>query len=140
MLRCILKRNDRTCITAFKRYSSDNLSHVDKDGKARMVDVSAKEETVRTAEAVATVDVGEAAYKLIRKNALKKGDVLSVAQLAGIMAAKKTSELIPLCHPLPLSQVNVQVTTPDHLGPCVCIVCTAKTRGESSYFNTKVFL
>ncbi len=81
------------------------LSHFDAFGASRMVDTSAKPETDRTARASALVRGAPATLALMRDKALSKGDVLEVARLAGIMAAKKTSELIPLCHPLPLSSV-----------------------------------
>jgi cyclic pyranopterin monophosphate synthase len=83
------------------------LSHVDDSGKARMVDVSAKPDTLREALATGEIVMAPATLKAIEDNALAKGDVLTVAQLAGVMAAKRTAELIPLCHPLPLTQVRV---------------------------------
>ncbi len=83
------------------------LSHINTKGEAHMVDVSAKEVTTRTAIAQARVTVKTATLKLIQSGAAKKGDVLAAARLAGIMAAKKTSDLIPLCHPLMISKVTV---------------------------------
>lgn len=83
------------------------LSHLDERGAARMVDVSAKAETVRTARAEALVVMQPATLELILSGGSPKGDVLAVARVAGIMGAKRTSELIPLCHPLPLSSVTV---------------------------------
>jgi len=83
------------------------LSHLDERGAARMVDVSAKAETVRTARAEALVVMQPATLELIVSGGSPKGDVLAVARVAGIMGAKRTSELIPLCHPLPLSGVTV---------------------------------
>ncbi|KAL0276035.1 UNVERIFIED_CONTAM: hypothetical protein PYX00_003709 [Menopon gallinae] len=88
-------------------YSTEELTHTDAAGRARMVDVGEKTTTKRTASAVAVVRVGRKIAELIRENNLKKGDVLSVAQLAGIMAAKRTSEIIPLCHNIPLNDVKV---------------------------------
>uniref|UniRef100_A0A1B0B9B2 Molybdenum cofactor biosynthesis protein 1 n=1 Tax=Glossina palpalis gambiensis TaxID=67801 RepID=A0A1B0B9B2_9MUSC len=88
--------------------SKQGLTHVDNDGKASMVDVSHKPITVREAEASANVHVTPKIVNLIRSNNLKKGDVLSVAQLAGILAAKKTSDLIPLCHNISITSVNVE--------------------------------
>uniref|UniRef100_A0A1A9VYK0 Molybdenum cofactor biosynthesis protein 1 n=1 Tax=Glossina austeni TaxID=7395 RepID=A0A1A9VYK0_GLOAU len=88
--------------------SKQGLTHVDNDGKASMVDVSHKPITVREAEATANVHVTPKIADLIRSNNLKKGDVLSVAQLAGILAAKKTSDLIPLCHNIGITSVNVE--------------------------------
>jgi len=87
---------------------AQKLSHVDESGQARMVDVSQKSETERIAVARGSVLVQPQTLQLIIDGNLKKGDVLSVAQLAGVMAAKRTSELIPLCHPLPLTHVDVR--------------------------------
>lgn len=84
-----------------------DLTHIDAQGNARMVDVGDKTETERVAIARATVVMQPATLKLIQDKALKKGDVLAVAQLAGIMAAKRTPDLIPLCHPLALTSVQV---------------------------------
>jgi len=86
------------------------LTHVGRDGRVRMVDVGEKPVTAREAVARGTVTVSATARRLIRAGTLKKGDPLQAARLAGIMAAKKTSELIPLCHPLPLTVVQVDVT------------------------------
>jgi cyclic pyranopterin phosphate synthase len=83
------------------------LTHVAPDGSARMVDVSAKPETSRTATARGSIRMNSAAFAAIRSQQIKKGDVLSVARVAGIMAAKRTSELVPLCHPLALNAVQV---------------------------------
>ena len=83
------------------------LSHVDTDGKARMVDVSEKPDTFREAVARGAVLMRPTTLALIQQNAIQKGDVLSVAKIAGIMAAKRTAELIPLCHPLPLTNVEL---------------------------------
>lgn len=84
-----------------------NFSHTDKSGKAKMVDVSSKEETVRTAEAFAEVQVPENVFEKIKSNEIQKGDVLAVAKIAGIQAAKKTSSLIPLCHNIFISSIDV---------------------------------
>ncbi|MBN9121937.1 MAG: cyclic pyranopterin monophosphate synthase MoaC [Planctomycetes bacterium] len=88
------------------------LSHFDESGASRMVDVGAKAETNRTARASALVRMSPATLVLIRDKRLAKGDVLEVARLAGIMAAKKTADLIPLCHPLPLTSVKLDFTFP----------------------------
>jgi cyclic pyranopterin phosphate synthase len=85
------------------------LSHVDRRGRARMVDVSAKAATARAAVARATVHMRPGTLALIRANRIAKGNVLEVAELAGVMAAKRTAELIPLCHPIPLTNVKVRV-------------------------------
>ncbi|XP_033356136.1 molybdenum cofactor biosynthesis protein 1 isoform X2 [Bombus vosnesenskii] len=102
-----------------------SLSHVDQSGKASMVDVGSKNETKRIAIARGIVQVNSTISKLIAENNVKKGDVLSVAQLAGIMAAKRTSDLIPLCHPLPLSYANVLLRLNEELH---CIEITAEVR------------
>ena len=86
------------------------LSHVDQKGRVRMVDVGDKAETVREAVARGRIIVGRAALRAIRAGNVKKGDPLQTARLAGIVAAKRTSDLIPLCHPLPLSHVDVEIT------------------------------
>ena len=83
------------------------LSHIDESGKARMVDVSHKNEQLRVAIAKGFIRLGPETVSLIKENQVKKGDVLTVAQIAGIQAGKKTSELIPLCHPLPITKIDV---------------------------------
>jgi cyclic pyranopterin monophosphate synthase len=84
-----------------------DLSHIDDYGKAHMVDVGDKPDTVREARARGAVVMQPSTLELIQRNAIQKGDVLAVAKIAGIMAAKRTSELIPLCHPLPLTSVDL---------------------------------
>lgn len=86
---------------------SHQLTHINEQGRAKMVDVSDKDVTVRMAVAVTSVTVNEAIYKAILGHNVKKGDVLSVAQVAGIMAAKNTAQLIPMCHPLALTGVDI---------------------------------
>jgi cyclic pyranopterin phosphate synthase len=86
-----------------------SLSHVDEEGAARMVDVSAKPVTAREAVARGRIEIAPAAMRLVRAGRLKKGGVVEVARLAGILAAKRTSEAIPLCHPLPLTHVDVDL-------------------------------
>lgn len=105
------------------------LTHF-KDGKPQMVDVSGKQATVRVARAEAAVKLTPEAAQALREGGVGKGDPLVVAQLAGIMAAKKTSDLIPLCHPLPLSKVDVEVTF-DEDAARVMIVSEAKTKAET---------
>jgi cyclic pyranopterin monophosphate synthase len=85
-----------------------DLSHIDASGAAKMVDVGHKPETARMARATGRIDMSAQAFHAVRTNAIAKGDVLAAARLAGIMAAKKTSDLIPLCHPLPLSSVAIE--------------------------------
>jgi len=105
---------------------STPLSHLDEKGRARMVDVGHKPDTERTAIAAGEVVMRPETLALIRSGALKKGDVLAVAQIAGVMAAKRTSELIPLCHPLPLTQVLVDIELDDGL-PGLRITATTRT-------------
>ena len=110
--------------------SKKALTHFDKAGNAHMVDVGAKGETERMATARASVTMQPATLKLIRSKKAAKGDVLAVAQLAGIMAAKKTPELIPLCHPLALSSVAVELTI-DARRNAVDIEATCKVKGRT---------
>lgn len=104
----------------------EKLSHLDETGRARMVDVSMKEDTAREAVAQGEVVMQAKTLGLIRDGLIKKGDVLAVAQIAGIMAAKRTSELIPMCHPLPLLDVAVELSLDTDL-PGVKIKATVKT-------------
>ena len=109
---------------------SPKLSHVDTTGRARMVDVSGKPDTTRMAVAKGEIIMREETLELINAGEMKKGDVLSVAQLAGAMAAKQTSTLIPLCHPLPLTQIEVDIQ-PDKGLPGYLIVATVKSVGKT---------
>jgi cyclic pyranopterin phosphate synthase len=106
------------------------LTHVADDGSARMVDVSAKPETLRTARARGSIRMNSAALEAIRSHQVTKGDVLSVARIAGIMGAKKTSELVPLCHPLLLEDVQVDLVPDDHL-PGVRAEASVRTTGRT---------
>ena len=106
------------------------LSHFDEQGAARMVDVSAKNETVREAVAEGRVVMLPGTLSLILDGKVAKGDVFGVARLAGIMAAKKTSELIPLCHPLALSSLEIALE-PDKAGSCVRIRATVRSTGRT---------
>jgi cyclic pyranopterin phosphate synthase len=106
------------------------LSHLDDQGRASMVDVSAKSSTERMASAEAVVVLSEEAFRLVTAGDIKKGDVLATARIAGIMAAKKTSELIPLCHPLALSHIGVEFT-PLEERHGFRIVASAKTTGQT---------
>lgn len=110
--------------------SDGALTHFDAEGNAVMVDVSAKEGTARTATAGGRVLMAAETADLIRAGGLKKGDVLSVAQLAGIMGAKRTPDLIPLCHPLALSSVKVTLTLAED-APAVDIEATCKITGQT---------
>ena len=109
---------------------SKKLTHFDDRGNAHMVDVGAKGETERMAVARASVTMQTATLKLIRDKKAAKGDVLAVAQLAGIMGAKKTPELIPLCHPLSLSSVDVKLSL-DSKRNAVDIEATCKLKGRT---------
>ncbi len=106
------------------------LSHFDEQGAARMVDVSAKNETAREAVAEGRVVMLPGTLSLILDGKVAKGDVFGVARLAGIMAAKKTSELIPLCHPLALSSLEIALE-PDKAGSCVRIRATVRSTGRT---------
>ena len=109
----------------------DKLTHIDTKGKAIMVDVGGKENQLRIARASGHINLAPETIKLIEDNLLKKGDVLAVAQIAGISAAKKTSELIPLCHNIVLDKVNVDAKV-DSTGVKVVseVKCTGKTGVE----------
>ena len=102
------------------------LSHVDRHGRARMVDVSRKPATARVAVARALVRMRPSTLALIKTNRVAKGNVLEIAQIAGVMAAKRTADLIPLCHPIPLTDVQVRVE-PDAGGAGVTVEATAAT-------------
>ena len=103
---------------------------VDADGRARMVDVSDKAETERVATAQGRIVMKPETLTLIRTGGVKKGDVLQVARLAGIMAAKRTSELIPLCHPLPLTSIAVDLVA-DDTANAIDITATIKLKGRT---------
>ncbi|MEP6620633.1 MAG: cyclic pyranopterin monophosphate synthase MoaC [bacterium] len=106
------------------------LSHVAEDGTARMVDVSAKADTARMARATGSIVMGPETLAAIVANSLAKGDVLGVARLAGIMAAKRTADLIPLCHPIALTDVAVTLT-PDAALPGIRVDAVARTVGKT---------
>ena len=104
------------------------LSHVDDHGRARMVDVSGKPRTRRTARASGRIDLAAETVALVRANRLEKGDVLATARLAGVMAAKRTSELIPLCHNIEIEHVDVELRVEDGgIAIEATAVCTDKT-------------
>ncbi|BAZ12229.1 molybdenum cofactor biosynthesis protein C [Calothrix sp. NIES-4071] len=109
---------------------STNLSHLDFKGQAQMVDVSEKASTARTAVAVGRVRMLSETFAAIEAGNVPKGDVLSTARLAGIMAAKQTANLIPLCHPLPIQKVEVQIIPQPQL-PGYEIQATVKTKAET---------
>ncbi len=106
------------------------LSHLDERGKAHMVDVAAKPDTERIAIAAGEVRMRPETLKTIKDGLIKKGDVLTVAQLAGIMAAKRTSDLIPLCHPIALTQIDVELNVCEDL-PGIQITASAKSVGKT---------
>jgi len=106
------------------------LSHVDAAGRARMVDVTDKADTVREAVARGRVVMEPATLRLIQEGGIAKGDVLGVAQLAGVMAAKRTHELIPMCHPLMLTKVDVDCV-PDEAAHAVTITARVRTTGKT---------
>ncbi|MBO9472342.1 cyclic pyranopterin monophosphate synthase MoaC [Shimia sp. R10_1] len=110
--------------------NSSGLTHFDGKGDAHMVDVSEKAVTSRIATAEGWVKMAPATYDIIAEGRAKKGDVLGVARLAGIMGAKKCADLIPLCHPLPITKVAVELT-PDADLPGVRIEATVKTTGQT---------
>jgi cyclic pyranopterin monophosphate synthase len=104
------------------------LTHLNERGEARIVDIGDKPATRRRAVARARLEAQPATVEAIMGGTLKKGDALAVARVAGIMAAKKTSELIPLCHPIPLTSVSVDITAD---GPALTIVATAETTAQT---------
>lgn len=106
------------------------LSHFDGQGHAHMVDVSDKDVTARVAIAEGHIKMGRETFEIIAEGRAKKGDVLAVARLAGIMAAKRTPDLIPLCHPLAITKVTVDLTLDPDL-PGVRIAATVKTTGQT---------
>ncbi len=110
--------------------SQEHLTHLDEQGRASMVDVGDKAVTSREAVARGYVSVQPETARLIREGLMKKGDVLTIAQVAGIMGSKKTSELIPLCHPLPIDKVDVDLEL-DEATSRINIVATARTTART---------
>ena len=106
------------------------LNHFDEDGRAVMVDVTEKQETYRNAEARGSIKVNAEAYAAIQKGTSSKGDVLAVAATAGIMAAKKTWELIPMCHQIPIGSCKINFEKHDEAGEVTC-TCTVRTVGKT---------
>lgn len=111
-------------------FNMPKLTHLDSTARASMVDVGDKPVTDRIAVAKGEVAMKRETFELVRDGAIKKGDVLTVAQIAGITAAKRTSDLIPLCHPLPLTKVDVDLALDEFL-PGVVITATVKTSGKT---------
>jgi len=110
--------------------ASKGLTHVAEDGSARMVDVSAKADTARMARATGAISMSEETLRTIVANSVAKGDVLAVARLAGIMAAKRTADLIPLCHPIALTSVAVTLTADARL-PGVRVEAVVRSVGKT---------
>ncbi len=106
------------------------FTHLDENGKAVMVDVTDKDVTERIAVAEGRIAVGEEVFRAIYEGTAPKGDVLACARVAGIMATKKTSDLIPLCHPLMLTKVSVDFV-PEKEAYAICCICTAKLSGKT---------
>jgi cyclic pyranopterin phosphate synthase len=110
--------------------TGEHLSHIDVDGKVHMVDISNKASTVRIAEAEATILMSADTLSILTTGPTPKGDVLSTARIAGIMATKRTSDIIPLCHPLPISSINLNFILIDE-PPSVQIKTSIKTNGQT---------
>jgi len=108
----------------------ERLTHLDEKGKARMVDVSGKRVTTRTAEAGARVLMKASTLRLILEGGVEKGDVLAVARVAGIMAAKRTSEIIPMCHPVAVTSVEIDFRVEEET-PAIAVLARAKTRDRT---------
>ena len=107
-----------------------DLTHFDDNGNAHMVDISDKQNTFRTAKAACSIKMSLETLKIISDGRVKKGDVLNVARIAGIQGAKRTSELIPLCHPISLTKINLDLTLNDKI-PGIEIISTVKTTGPT---------
>jgi cyclic pyranopterin phosphate synthase len=108
----------------------NKFTHFDNDGKAIMVDISDKNVTERLASAISSISMDEQTLNMIKSGNAKKGDVLGIARIAGIMAAKKTSELIPLCHPISLSSVTIDFEIDDNTNS-INIICNCKLNGKT---------
>jgi cyclic pyranopterin phosphate synthase len=108
----------------------DTLSHFNTQGEAHMVDVGAKSVTHRTAVSIGRIEMLDSTLAHIRSGNNKKGDVLGVARIAGIMGAKRTADLVPLCHPLALTKVEIDLVTQDE-PPAVICTATVETRGQT---------
>lgn len=108
--------------------SNNKLTHLDADGRARMVDVGDKPSSHRTARAEARLIASPETLDIVRSGSAKKGDVITVSEIAGVMGAKKTADLIPLCHPLPLSKINVQIEIEE---TCLRVTTETRTKGQT---------
>ena len=107
---------------------TSNFTHLDESGNAKMVDISGKQDSVRVAVASGLVKVNKEVIELVKDNSLPKGDLFATARIAGIMAAKKTSELIPLCHPLSINAVEIEIKA---VSEGFLIIATVKTSGKT---------
>ena len=107
-----------------------DLTHVDENGNAVMIDVSAKADTERVAVATGSIEMNEAAYRAVTERRMKKGDVLTVSQIAGIMGTKRTADLIPLCHPIALTNAKIWYEMKD-AKRTICVFCEARTCGKT---------
>ena len=111
--------------------TNNSFSHVDENGKINMVDVSGKASQLRKAIASGSIKLKQSTIRLIKDNSLKKGDVIACAKIAGIQAAKRTSELIPLCHPLFISKVNLHININENsIRVTSTVICTGQTGVE----------
>lgn len=108
--------------------TGNKLTHLDAEGRARMVDVGDKPNSHRTAKAEARLTARPETLELVRSGSAKKGDVITVSEIAGVMAAKKTADLIPLCHPLPLSKINVKIEIEAN---CLRVTTETRTHGQT---------
>ncbi|XP_015283944.1 PREDICTED: molybdenum cofactor biosynthesis protein 1-like, partial [Gekko japonicus] len=124
------EKGSRSPSTAKLLGASDCLTHIDQEGRASMVDIGGKADSERTAVASAVVHLGKKVFELVRQNQMKKGDVLAVAQIAGIQGAKLTSQLIPLCHNIPLSLVDISLSL-DESRHAVVIRALCRTYGKT---------
>ena len=113
-----------------KRQRENKLSHINEDGKASMVNINEKKITKRTAIASSKIFLNDVAYKLVKENKSQKGDVLNTSRIAGIMASKKTSDLIPLCHQINLDKVSIDYDFSND-EKCIIIKSTAVTSGKT---------
>ncbi|MDB9972075.1 cyclic pyranopterin monophosphate synthase MoaC [Alphaproteobacteria bacterium] len=109
---------------------NNKFTHFDNDGKAIMVDISDKNVTERLASAISSISMNKQTLNMIKSSSAKKGDVIGIARIAGIMAAKKTSELIPLCHPISLSSVTIDFEIDDNTNS-INIICNCKLNGKT---------
>ena len=127
-----LNSNSKPDLNLNSKPDLPSLSHIDPDsGRASMVNVSSKPSTYRTAIAYGKIHIGQQAFELVRTNTMKKGDVLTTAQIAGIMAAKQTGNIIPLCHPLSLSHVSVNLELDEKDNYAVKITSKVECEGKT---------